>query len=150
MKYTILKNSGFFTELNTLLIALQGIGVTSELIQTGKVNHKLGDFLTIKTKYLDMQIRVPLVGPIQIALANTEPEFIQIDVIEGQKKNADFLCVTSGFQKFIDTIFLSFLVNYFEKTKSQIIGKYSESTAVVSPVKPTFLKCCFLPVLGSL
>lgn len=62
------------------------MGVASELILTGKVNHKLGDFLTIEAKHLVMQIRVPLVGPIQAALANIDPAFIEIEVIEGRKK----------------------------------------------------------------
>lgn len=125
MKYTILKNSGFYTELNTLLIALQGMGVTSELILTGKVNHKPGDFLTIEAKHLDMQVRVPLVGPIQTALANIDPAFIEIEVIEGRKKGVDFLYVASGFQKFNDAIFLPFLVTYFEKYKHEITEKHS-------------------------
>jgi hypothetical protein len=86
MKYTFFKNTDFFTELNTLLIALQGIGVTSEFILAGKVNHKPGDFLTIEAKHLDMQIRVPLVGPIQAALGNIDPDFIDLEVIEGRKR----------------------------------------------------------------
>lgn len=125
MKYTILKNSGFYIELNTLLIALQGMGVASELILTGKVNHKLGDFLTIEAKHLDIQIRIPLVGPIQAALANTELAFIEIEVIESRKKGVDLLYTTSGFQTFIDAIFLPFLVSYFEKYKFQITERYS-------------------------
>lgn len=125
VRFTILKHSGFYTELNTLLIALQGIGVTSELILTGKVSHKLGDFLTIEAKHLDMQIRVPLVGPIQAALANTDPAFIEIKVIEGRKKGVDFLYTKSGFQNLIDAIFLPFLVSYFEKYKHEITGHYS-------------------------
>jgi len=128
MKYTIPKNSGLFTELSTLLIALQSMAVTLELIATGKVNHKPGDFLTIEAKHLDMKVRVPLVGPIQAALANIDPDFIDLEVIEGRGKDVDFLYITSGFQKFIDTIFLSFLVMYFEKAKSQIMGKFSESS----------------------
>lgn len=125
MKYTIFKNNGLFTELHTLSIALQGMGVTSELILTGNVNHKPGDFLTIEAKHLDIQIRIPMVGPIQAALANTEPVFIEIEVIEGRKKGVDFLYATSGFQKFVDAIFLPSLVSYFEKYKYEIIEKYS-------------------------
>ena len=125
MKYTILKNSGFYIELKTLLIALQGMEVASELILTGKVNHKPGDFLTIEAKHLDIQIRIPLVGPIQAALANTELAFIEIEVIESRKKGVDLLYTTSGFQTFIDAIFLPFLVSYFEKYKFQITERYS-------------------------
>jgi|GEM_PF-1608173 len=125
MKHTILKNSGFYTELNILLVALQGMGVASELILTGKVNHRPGDFLTIEAKHLDIQIRIPMVGPIQAALANTEPTLIEIEVIEGRKKGVDLLYATSGFQKFVDAIFLPFLVCYFEKYKHEITEKYS-------------------------
>lgn len=104
------------------------MGVTSELILTGKVNHKPGDFLTIEAKHLDMQIRVPLVGPIQAALDNTDPELIQLEVIEGRKNDRGILYATSGFQKFIDTIFLPFLVSYFEKYKHEITEKHSASS----------------------
>lgn len=124
MKYKIPKDSSFFFELNILLIALQGMAIASELILTGKINHQPGDYFTIEAKYLDMRIRLPLVGPIESALANSHPEFIEIEVIQGRDKEKDFLFVTSGFQRFIDSIFLPFLVNYFEKYKDEIKAKY--------------------------
>ncbi len=53
IKYKILKNSDLFLEFSTLLIALQAVGISSELIFTGTINHKQGDWLTIEAKHLD-------------------------------------------------------------------------------------------------
>lgn len=124
MKYKILKNSDLFLEINTLLIALQGVGIAIQLILTGKVNHASGDWLTIEAKYLDLRIRIPIVGPIQAALTNISPEFMEIEVIQGRDKEVQFLHTTSGFQEFVNSIFLPFLVSYFEKNKNGILNKY--------------------------
>lgn len=124
MKYKILKNSDLFLEFNTLLIALQGVSVASELILTDKITHSQGDWLTIEAKYLDLRIRLPLVGPIQAALTNLLPEFMEIEIIQGRDKDSEYLHTTSGFQQFINLIFLPFLVSYFEKHKSYISNKF--------------------------
>jgi hypothetical protein len=124
LKYKILKNSDLFLEFSTLLIALQGVCISSELILTGTINHKQGDWLTIEANHLDLRIRLPLVGPIQAALANSSPEFMEIEVIQGRDKDVEFLHTTSGFQKFVNSIFLPFLVSYFEKNKIYISTKF--------------------------
>jgi hypothetical protein len=117
VKYKILKNSDLFLEVSTLLIALQGVGISSELILTCTINHNQGGWLTIEAKHLDLRIRLPPVGPIKASLPNSSPEFMEIEVIQARDKDVEFLHTTSGFQNFVNSIFLPFLVSYFEKIK---------------------------------
>ena len=66
------------------------MGSTTKRILTSKKTYKLGNFLAIEARPLDMQIRLPFAGPIQAALTNTESDFIQIEVIEGRRSGVNF------------------------------------------------------------
>lgn len=64
--YHIMNKNGLYSELSLLLIALQGVAVTSEYLMSGESNYKLGDYLTVEAKFLDKEVRLPLFGPIQV------------------------------------------------------------------------------------
>jgi len=42
--YRVTQGAALFHELNTLLIALQGVAVASELVMSGQVLHSPGDY----------------------------------------------------------------------------------------------------------
>jgi hypothetical protein len=116
--------TGFFHDVNTLLIALQGVAVASELVTSGSVQHNSGDYVTIEARYLNSRIRLPLVGPIQAAIANRLPDLIEISIVSGRDKEQQLSHYTSGFQRFVDSIFLPFLVAYHERHRDEIEKQY--------------------------
>jgi hypothetical protein len=122
--FRITQATGFFHEVNTLLIALQGVAVASELIVSGSVQHNPGDYVTIEARYLNARVRLPLVGPIQAALANRLPGEIEITLVSGRDEEQQFSRCTSGFQRFVDSIFLPFLVAYHERHLDEIVKQY--------------------------
>jgi len=128
--FHIHQTTGFFHEVNTLLIALQGVAVVSELVVSGNVQHNPGDYLTIEAKHLDARVRLPLVGPIQAAIANRLPDVIEITVVSGRDKERQFSHETSGFQRFVDSIFLPFLVTYHERHRCEIEKQYPAGRTV--------------------
>lgn len=73
---------------------------------------------------MDLRIKLPLVGQIEAALNNSSSEYIELEVIQDQDKDSEFLHTTSGFQKFVNSIFLPFLVSYYEKNKIFISTKF--------------------------
>jgi hypothetical protein len=123
--YQVTKGTGFFSEINTLLIALQGVAVSTELYLSGKVAHKPGDYVTVEAKHLNARVRLPLYGPIQAALANKKPDIIEITVVSGKESEREFAHWTSGFQEFVLSIFLPFLVSYHEAYRAQIEKRFS-------------------------
>ena len=56
--YRITKQTGFYDELRTLMIALQGVAVSSEYLRNNKAEYASGDYLTIEAKPLVSQ-RLP-------------------------------------------------------------------------------------------
>jgi len=46
--YHITDKNGLYSELLTLLIALQGVSIATEYLISGKPNYKPGDFLTVE------------------------------------------------------------------------------------------------------
>lgn len=123
--YHITKRTGFFNELSTLLIALQGVAVAAELHVSGKVEHQPGDYLTVEAKHLNARVRLPLFGPVQAALANKEPDLIELTVVPGKDAEREYAHWTSGFQRFADAIFLPFLVSYHEAHRPQVETRFS-------------------------
>lgn len=68
--YRIVKSTGFYPQLNVLLIALQGVAIAANLRSTGRFDCQTGDYLTIQAKHLRKEVRLPLVGPVEAALLN--------------------------------------------------------------------------------
>lgn len=121
--YRILKSDGCYPELNTLLIALQGVAVAAELHVTGTVKHQPGDYFTVEAKHLEKEVRLPIVGPVEAALANKKPDEIQIAIVNGST-SCTLKHSTSGFIEFSNAIFLPFLVTYHERYRAEIESKF--------------------------
>ena len=124
--YKIVPSTGFYPQLNTLLIALQGVAVAAELRVKGAVAHNAGDYLTVQAKHLQEEVRLPLVGPIEAALANRKPDEVHLTVVQGTT-SSNLAYWTSRFAEFVDAIFLPFLVSYHERYRSEIEAKHSQS-----------------------
>ena len=123
--FRISKSTGFYPQLSVLLIALQGVAVAAEFRMTGAVTHQPGDYLTIQGKHLAVEVRVPLVGPVEAALASRKPDEIHLTVVHGSTAS-DLSYWTSGFAEFVDAIFLPFLVNYHEQFRPEIESKHRQ------------------------
>ena len=117
--YKIVPSTGFYPQLNALLIALQGVAVAAELRVIGAVAHNVGDYLTVQAKHLQEEVRVPLVGPVEAALANRKPDEVHLTVVHGTT-SSNHAYWTSGFAEFVDAIFLPFLVNYHNVTAQKL------------------------------
>lgn len=124
--YKIVRSTGFYPQLNTLLIALQGVAVATELRATGSVSHQPGDYLTIEAKHSAKEVRLPLVGPVEAALANRKPDEIHLTVVHG-KTTVRHPHSTSGFKDFVDAIFLPFLVNYHETHIDDVKAQHTQT-----------------------
>jgi hypothetical protein len=121
----VAQTTGFFHEVNALLMALQGIAVVSELTVTARVEHRPGDYLTFECRHLDARIRLPLVAPIQAALANRLPDIIEITIVPGRDKDRGYVRQTAGFQRFLDAIIPPLVVAYLERFRSELEIKFS-------------------------
>lgn len=121
--YRILQSTGCYPEVNTLLIALQGVAVAAELHVTGTVKYQPGDYLTVEAKHLKGEVRLPIVGPVEAALANKKPDEIHVTIINGSTP-CTLKYSTSGFVEFINAIFLPFLVTYHERYRAELESKF--------------------------
>lgn len=123
--YKITKTTGFYPELNTLLISLQSVAIAAELYRAGKVQTNPGDYVTIEAKHLLKEVRLPLYGPVQAAMMNAQPDEIHLSEVHGKTKSP-LLFWTSGFQNFVDALFLPFLVNFHQRNRDALIKGFSQ------------------------
>ena len=122
--YRITKQTGFYEELCTLMIALQGVAVSTEYLLNNNAEYASGDYLTIEAKHLVSKVRLPLFGPIQAAIKNLEPDQIDLTVVSDKQAEQDFTHELAGFQKFVNAIFKPFIVSYHEAHKDEIERKF--------------------------
>lgn len=123
--YRISGSTGFYRELNTLLIALQGVAVASAYTLNGAVHFKQGDYVTVEARHSGWEVRLPLVGPIEAALANRKADEIHLTVVQG-KTTSTLQIYSSGFADFADSIFLPFVVGYFERHRAAVGTKFGQ------------------------
>ena len=117
--YRINREAGFFHEMNTLLIAIQGVTVTATLRMNGRLQLDVGDYLTIEAKHLNAEVRLPLAGPIEAAVIERLPDEIEMSVIS-VRNSTDLTGATRGLKRFYDAIFLPSLIAYHERFRHEI------------------------------
>jgi hypothetical protein len=122
--YRITKQTGFHGEICTLLIALQGVAISTEYLLSGKAVYSPGDYLTVEAKHLNAKVRLPIFGPIQAAIQGREPDQIDITVVENKDEERDYPHTVTGFQRFVDSIFRPFIVSYHEAYKAEIESRF--------------------------
>lgn len=122
--FVVVKTTGFYPELNVLMIALQGVAVAAALTVHGKVEFQPGDFVNIEALHLKHGVRLPVHGPIEAALQNRQPDSIHVTV-DAVVPAASPGVQTAGFASFVNAIFLPFLVSYHERHRSAVAAKFS-------------------------
>ena len=122
--FVVVKSTGFYPELNVLIIALQGVAVTAELTLRGRVSFQLGDYLTVEALHLKHGVRLPVHGPVEAALQNRQPDSIHITVDPAMSAASPGF-QTAGFVAFVNAIFLPFLVSFHERNRAALVAKYS-------------------------
>lgn len=124
--FRITHTTGFIQEISTLLIALQGFAIAAEFLQSGNApRFHPGAYLTIEGRHLNARLRLPLTGPIETALAKRFPDAIDITLVGGRDSEQVYARNTSGFKHFSDSIFLPFLVTYYERYRNDMQGRYA-------------------------
>lgn len=123
--YHITDKNGLYSELLTLLVALQGVAITTEYLISGGSNYKAGDYLTVEAKFLSKEVRLPLFGPIQAAIQGQEPDKIVITVVHKKTPQKEYIQQVTGLLRFVDAIFKPFLVSYHETYKEEIQKHFS-------------------------
>jgi hypothetical protein len=121
--YEVTPKAALFEQLNMVVTATAALYIAVDLHVSGRVELKPGDYCTIEAKHLDVQIRLPLTGPIQVALSNKKPDVIQITV-EPKAKGPDFKAKTQGFLAVVNAIFMSFAVNYYENNVFHVRSRF--------------------------
>jgi hypothetical protein len=123
--YRITQGTALFHEINTLMIALQSVAMAAELVMSGQSLPGPNEYLTIEARHLNVKLRLPLFGPVQDALANRLPDTLDLMVVAGRDREREYAHQTSGFLRFVNAIFLPFLVTYYERYKCEMESRYS-------------------------
>lgn len=79
--YRITKQTGFYNEICSFLIAIQGIAISTEYLLRGEADYSGGDYLTLEAKFLNAELHLPIFGPIQAVIQAVEPNQININVV---------------------------------------------------------------------
>jgi hypothetical protein len=119
----VVPSTGFFADVSALLIAIQRVAVASTLVVDGSASFKPGNFATLQAKHLRSEVRLPLYGPIEAAVAGKKPSEIQITLVHG-RTTTTLAHTTAGFSELVHAIFLPFLVAYHERFISEVKGKF--------------------------
>lgn len=124
-RYQISQQVGFFDELNTLVTATAAVAIAADLHVSGSVTYQPGDYLTIVGKHVDSRVRMPLAGPIAVALAGRKPDVIELAVVPGRDRERGYAYKTSGLVALLDSLFQPFIVNYYERWVDDIRSRVS-------------------------
>ncbi|GAB1392835.1 hypothetical protein MASR1M60_09980 [Rhodocyclaceae bacterium] len=108
-------DSGIFSEINNLLIALQSLAVALHLHSGHSPHFGSRDYVTVEGKYLDVGIRLPLHGPVQAAMKNHLPDLIELTVVEGDRGTGDHSSWHSRLQNYLNHLFPPLLLYYHER-----------------------------------
>ena len=114
-----------FEDVNVLLIALASLATAASIHVDGKAKFSAGEYLTIEGRHLDLRVRFPIHGPVEVAIANRKPNLIEITVVAGRDAERAYSVATGGFANYVNTLFLPFLVTFFQKYRSQVEAKYT-------------------------
>lgn len=122
--FVVTKTTGFYPELNVLMVALQSLAMSAEFLLHGKVTFQPGDYVTVEALHLKHGVRLPLHGPVQAALKNLQPDEVHIGV-DALPAPSQPGFQTAGFASFTNSIFLPLLVSFHERFKSELVAKHS-------------------------
>jgi len=112
--YELAQSDRLFDHLETLLIAVQGVAVSVEFFTLGHTPSGPGDYINVCARHLPKEIRLPMYGPVQAAMINRRADCVQLSVSDRTPKPEAWREI-AGFRRFIDAIFIPFLVSYHEE-----------------------------------
>lgn len=125
--YLIESETGFFDDLNVMLVALSSVTIAAELHNGRIPRYSAGDYITIECKHLPLEVRLPLVGPIAVALAEKKPDRIELTVVDRDPALGNEVGGTSGLSAVIDAVFQPFFTNFYERHIEQIRDKFGNT-----------------------
>ena len=113
-----------FEDINVLLIAIASLATAATLRVDGKAAFDTGDYVTIEGRHLDVRLRLPVHGPVEAAVASRKPDLIELSELPGRDHERSYSTKTGGFANYVDTLFLPFLVSYFQRHRAQVEAKH--------------------------
>ncbi len=104
-------------DFNNISIVLASVAISIQYLQSGSAIYNHGDYAALDGKCGE-SIRIPLHGPVQVAMTNQYPSYIDI-VIEGNTgvQNVGQQRI-AGLNNAIDGIISPYFVNFYEKHQS--------------------------------
>ena len=117
-----------FELMNILLIQTASLATAAKYHTDGEVNFKAGDYIAVEGNLLDIDVRLPLFGPVEAALEEKEPDLIELRIVEKPEKKKAYSRETSGFAKvvvhFIKPIFVDFFETYKPFLEESLRGNH--------------------------
>jgi hypothetical protein len=122
--YVLRPSDGAFDDVNLILISLASLATASSYHVEGTANFAPGDYLTIEGRHIEARLRLPLHGPIPAAIAGRRPDVIELTLVPGRDAERTFAVKTSGFARYVDALFVPFVVTYFQRYRAAVERKF--------------------------
>lgn len=111
---TITNKSKCYEEINSLLVILAALTIALEYRKTGKAIYKKGEHIAIEGHSLKEKIKLPIYGPIEVALIDKKPIEINIEIAKLDLVNQSGKLSISVLEKTIYFIFMPMFVTFYE------------------------------------
>jgi hypothetical protein len=124
---TITNKSKCFEEINSLLVILSALAIALEYRKTGTAVYKKGEHIALEGHSLKEKIKLPIYGPIEVALIDKKPIEIKIEIAKLDKLNQSSKLSIGVLEKTIYFIFMPIFVNFYENNISHFEKLYGKS-----------------------
>jgi hypothetical protein len=111
---TITNKSKCFEEINSLLVILSALAIALEYRKTGTAVYKKGEHIALEGHSLKEKIKLPIYGPIEVALIDKKPIEINIEIAKLDLVNKSGKLSISVLEKTIYFIFMPIFVTFYE------------------------------------
>lgn len=122
--YYLKPSDGVFDDVNLVLIALASLATASSYQVDGVANFAPGDYLTIEGRHMEARLRLPLHGPVPAAIAGRKPDVVELTLVPGRDIERTYTVNTGGFASYIDSLFVPFVVTYFQRYRATVERKF--------------------------
>jgi hypothetical protein len=120
--------------LNQLSILTASICIASAYFLDGHVAVKEGDFLAAESNQFPLDVRLPLYGPVQLALKGLIPSKIEIGFHSTPSIKKIYKKNTPGLKDAIMNAVTPIFVNFYENSKPFLVTKFGSNSANWPPV----------------
>ena len=111
---TITNKSKCYEEINSLSVILAALAIALEYRKTGKAIYKQRDHIALEGHSLKEKIKLPIYGPIEVALIDKKPIEINIEIAKLDLVNQSGKLSISVLEKTIYFIFMPMFVTFYE------------------------------------